>query len=141
MADEPPLLFTRRLGGLYPANQPAEDALNSITGRVRVEIKQTRGNSKRNALYWSILNLCAPLLSERIEGDPLTVKMLHKILKDRAGLVRVVTLPSGDVFKDYDSTSFAKMTEDERAKYFEWAWATLSKWLEIDVTTLKQEAA
>lgn len=141
MTDKPPLMFERRLGGLFPANQAAEGVLKSIAGRVRIEIKQTRGNAKRNALYWSVLNMCAPLLSEKVEGDPLTVNMLHKILKDRAGLYREVALPSGDVFKDYDSVSFAKMTEDERTKFFEWSWETLSKWLGIDVTTLKQEAA
>lgn len=141
MSDTPPLLFIRKLGGLYPANQPAEEALQAITGKVRVEIKQTRGNARRNALYWSILNLCAPLLSERMEGEPLTVKMLHKVLKNKAGLYREIVLPSGEVYKDFDSVSFSKMTEDERTKFFEWSWQTLSKWLEIDVMTLKQEAA
>jgi hypothetical protein len=41
---------------------------------------------------------------------------LHNVLKDRAGLVKVVTLPSGEQIKDYDSISFHKMTEPERAR-------------------------
>ena len=103
-------------------------------------MRQTRGNVRRNGLYWACLSLCAPMLSERMEGDALTVEMLHNILKDRRGLVRLVTLPSGDVYKDYDSISFAKMTEPERMEFIDWSLQTLSKWLGVDVTTLRQEA-
>ena len=80
------------------------------------------------------------LLSQRIEDDALTVALLYKIFKDRAGLVRIVKLPSGQDFKDYDSTSFAKMTENERAEFITWALATLSKWLGVDVHQLSREA-
>jgi hypothetical protein len=54
--------------------------------------------------------------------------------------VKVVTLPSGDKIKDYDSISFASMTEPERAAFVDWAFDTLSKWLGIDVETLTKEA-
>lgn len=140
MTDKPPLYFEKRLSGLFPANAAAEEAVRAIQGRVRVEIRQTRGNVRRNALYWSALSIAAPMLSERIEGPALTVDMLHKILKDTKGLVRVVKLPSGREFKDYESTSFAKMTEPDRAEFITWALATLSKWLGTDVTTLRREA-
>ncbi len=140
MSDKPPLLFERRLGGLFPANSAATEALQAISGRVRVDIRQTHGNVRRNGLYWACLNVAAPILSDKIEGEPLTVQMLHNVLKDRAGKVRLITLPSGDVLKDYDSISFAKMTENERSEYITWAIATLSKWLGVDVTTLRQEA-
>lgn len=140
MADTPPLFFAKKLGGLFPACKASQDALEAVSGRVRLEIRQTRGNVRRNGLYWACLSICAPMLSERMEGDALTVSMLHNILKDRRGLVRLVTLPSGDVYKDYDSISFAKMTEPERADFIDWSLQTLSKWLGVDVTTLRQEA-
>lgn len=140
MSDKPPLYFTKKLGGLFPACKASQDALEAVQGRVRVEIRQTRGNVRRNGLYWACLSIAAPMLSERIEGDALTVDLLHKILKDRAGLVRIVKLPSGQDFKDYDSTSFAKMTENERAEFITWALATLSKWLGIPIETLTEES-
>src|SRR3546814_3177099 len=88
--------------------------MQDITGKVRVEIKQTRGNMRRMALYWAILSTAAPILSNMIEGDPIDENMLHKILKDRRGLYRVVILPSGEVWKDYESISFHKMPANER---------------------------
>lgn len=138
MSDSPPLLFTRRLGMLAPANKAAEEALHTIDGTVRVEIKRMRGNVRRNALYWSVLGLAAPMLEEQAPG--LTVELLHKVLKDRYGLVHIVTLPSGQEIKDYESTSFAKMTEPERANFIDWALTTLSTWLGCNVTELRREA-
>jgi hypothetical protein len=137
MADTPPLLFTRRFSGLFPANSAAEDAVRAIDGTVRIEIKSMRGNAKRNALYWSCLSLAAPMLDEKAPG--LTVKLLHKVLKDRAGLVRVVTLPSGEQIKDYDSISFSKMAEADRAAFIDFALNTVSAWLGVDVTDLRRE--
>src|SRR3546814_9799693 len=75
-----------------------------------------------------------------IEGDPIDENMLHKILKDRRGLYREVILPSGEVWKDYESISFHKMPENERTEYVTWALATLSKWIGIPVETLRHEA-
>ena len=140
MGDQPPLIFRKVLGGLRPVGRAAEEALAALDdGPVRVRITRTAGNVKRNALYWACLGVAAPMLSERIEGDALDVEMLHRILKDRRGLVRVITLPSGDTIKDYDSTSFAKMPEHERAAFVDWALATLSRWLGCDVTDLRRE--
>lgn len=138
MADEPPLLFDRRLGGLFPANPAAEKALAAVSGRVRVKITRTYGNNKRIALYWIVLGIAAPMLDEVAPG--LTDKLLHNVLKDRYGLVRIVKLPSGEQVKDYDSISFAKMTEPERAGFIDWAFNTLSGWLGVDVETLTKEA-
>lgn len=139
MADQPPLMFQRRLGGLFPANPAAEKAMQAIEGQVRVELKSMRGNARRNALYWACLGVAAPMLDEKAPG--LTVDLLHKVLKDRRGLVRLVTLPSGEQVKDYDSISFAKMTETERAAFIDWALTTVSGWLGCDVTELKREGA
>ena len=140
MPDAAPLTFRRVLGSLRPVGPAAEAALSAIGDDiVRIDIKRMRGNVRRNALYWSCLSVAAPMLSERVEGDALTPELLHRVLKDRAGLVRLIKLPSGDVLKDYDSTSFAKMAEPERAAFIDFALATLSKWLSVDVTDLRRE--
>lgn len=138
MADEAPLFFERRLGGLFPACPAAEQALAAVSGRVRLKITRTQGNSKRLALYWIVLGIAAPMLDEVAPG--ITDGLLHKVLKDRRGLVKTVTLPSGETIKDYDSISFASMTEIERAAFVDWSFATLSSWLGIDVETLTKEA-
>jgi hypothetical protein len=140
MADEAPLLFTRRLGGLFPANDAAERAMQAIaySTPVKVKITRTRGNNKRIALYWVVLGIAAPMLDEVAPG--LTDELLHKVLKDRYGLVKVVTLPSGETIKDYESVSFAKMTEPDRAKFIDWAFETLGKWLGVSVEDLTREA-
>jgi hypothetical protein len=140
MSDQPPLLFRKVFGSLRPANKAAEEALAAIGDEpMRVRITKTTGNVRRNAFYWSMLSVAAPMLSERIEGDALTPELLHRILKDRAGLVRVITLPSGDVIKDYESTSFAKMPENERAQFVDWSVQTLSKWLGCPADDLRRE--
>lgn len=140
MSDEPPLLFRKVLGSLRPANRAAETALAALDDKpMRIRITRTSGNVRRNALYWAVLGVAAPMLSEKVEGDALTVDLLHRILKDRAGLVRIITLPSGDTIKDYESTSFAKMPENQRAEFIDWALNTLSKWLGVDVADLRHE--
>jgi len=137
MPDAPPLLFKKVLGSLRPANEAATRALAAIDGQVRIEFKSMRGNVRRNGLYWACLGVAVPMLDEKAPG--LTVDLLHKVLKDRYGLVRVVTLPSGEQVKDYESTSFAKMTEPERAAFIDWALSTVSSWLGCDVTDLRRE--
>jgi hypothetical protein len=138
MADAPPLFFERRLGGLFPVNDAAEKALAAVSGRVRVKITRTQGNNKRIALYWIVLGLCAPMLDEQAPG--ITDELLHTVLKDRYGLIRIVKLPSGEEVKDYDSISFHSMTEPERAAFITWAFETLSKWLGVSVEDLTREA-
>jgi len=140
MAETAPLLFKKVLGSLRPVNQAATEALASLDGStVRVRVTKTQGNTRRNGLYWAVLNVAAPMLSEKIEGDAMTVKMLHQVLKDRGGLYRTIILPSGEAFKDYDSISFATMPEPDRAKFIDWALATLSKWLGVEVADLRRE--
>ena len=138
MADTAPLFFERRLGGLFPACPAAEKALSAVNGRVRVKITRTQGNNKRIALYWIVLGIAAPMLDEQAPG--ITDSLLHKVLKDRYGLIRIVRLPSGEEVKDYDSISFASMTEPERAAYIDFAFKTLSSWLGVSVEELTNEA-
>jgi hypothetical protein len=137
MSDETPLFFEKRLGGLFPASPAAEKALAAVTGRVRVKLTRTQGNNRRIALYWVCLGIAAPMLDEQAPG--LTDQLLHRVLKDRYGLVKVVKLPSGETIKDYDSISFHSMTEVERARYIEFAFTTLSKWLGVSVDELTRE--
>lgn len=140
MTDTAPLLFRRTLGSLRPANRAAEDALAALDDKpVRIRITRNSGNTRRMGLYWACVNIAAPMLSERVAGDALSPDLLHRVLKKRAGLVRIITLPSGDVVEDFESVSFAKMPEHERAAYVTWALATLSKWLGVPVEDLKRE--
>lgn len=136
MTDTAPLMFAPRMGGLFPACQASEKALRALDGPVRVTFKRTRGNQGRMALYWVVLAKVAPMLSELCEGDSIDETMLHRILKDRRGLYTQTTLPSGEVVKNYDSISFHKMPENERAEYVTWAFDTLAKWLKVSVVDL-----
>jgi hypothetical protein len=111
-----------------------------VIGNVRVRITRMQGNSKRMALYWITLGIAAPMLSEKCEGDAIDETMLHRILKDRRGLFTTTTLPSGEIVKNYDSISFATMSEPERNEYVNWAFETLSKWLGVSVEALTMEA-
>jgi hypothetical protein len=140
MSDQPPLFFERRLGGLFPACPAAEKALAAVTGRVRVKMTRTQGNNKRIALYWIVLGIAAPMLSEQCSGDAIDDQMLHEILKDRRGLYTQTVLPSGEIVKNYRSISFHSMNEVERAKFIDWAFETLGKWLGVPIETLTEEA-
>ena len=138
MADEAPLYFRKVLGGLRPSNRAATEALAALDDSdVRVRITRTRGNVRRNGLYWSILGVACPMLEEKVPG--LNVDLLHRILKDRYGLYKPITLPSGEVVKDYDSISFSKMAEPDRAKFIDWALKTVAHWLGVSEEELRQE--
>src|SRR3546814_5918495 len=50
MADKAPLLFSPRLGGLFPANAAAQKAMQDITGKVRVEIRSEEHTSELPSL-------------------------------------------------------------------------------------------
>lgn len=141
MSEVPPLLFRRHLGALRPANPAAEKAIAAIDGNspIRVEIKQTRGNQGRMAIYWIVLAKAAEALTDVCEGDALDDQMLHQVLKDRRGLYTTTKLPSGEVLKNYRSIGFAKMTENERSAYINWAFQTLAKWLGCSVDDLTKE--
>lgn len=140
MSDAAPLFFVKRLGGLYPACPAAEKALAAVDGKVRLKITRSQGNNKRIALYWLTLGIAAPMLSEQCSGDAIDDEMLHEILKDRRGLYTTTVLPSGEIVKNYRSISFHQMAEHERAKFIDWAFETLSKWLDVPVSTLVEEA-
>jgi hypothetical protein len=94
MAEQAPLYFRKVLGGLRPANRAATEAMSALDdGDVRVRITRTRGNTRRNGLYWAILGVACPMLDEKAPG--LNVDLLHRVLKDRYGLYKEIVLPSG----------------------------------------------
>lgn len=141
MAETIPLLFKPHLGGLHPVNPAAEKAVAALVkgAPVKIEIKRTRGNQGRLALYWVVLGKAAGPLSDKCEGDALDEAMLHRVLKDRRGLYTTTILPSGETVKNYDSIGFAKMTEPERNDYVQWAFETLAKWLGIEPAQLTSD--
>ena len=140
MADKAPLYFEARLGGLFPANRTAEEAVSHIKGRVRVEIKGGIANQRRRGLYWSVASLVLPLLNDRY-GMTLDEDDLHDITRDKLKLHHPpVTLPSGETYRKRRSTSNREMNEAERAEYTTRALAVWSTWTGVDVTTLRAEA-
>lgn len=143
MSDKEPLLFRNVLGTLRPICGASDDALKAIgDATVRVEIKRTTGNIKRLAWYWVMLKI----FLDNIEGDafdgPVNTDMIHKWLKREAGLAKPVrSNKTGEILDyDYDSISFAKMTENERAEFVDFACKVLSRRLGVDVDTLRAEA-
>jgi hypothetical protein len=143
MSDSEPLLFRTVLGTLRPLTGGSEDALKAIGNgqTVRIEIKRTTGNVRRLAWYWVMLKIALENLADAFDG-PVTTKSLHRWLKREAGLATpIVSRKTGEVIDyDYDSISFASMTEDQRASFVDFAAEKLSARLGVDVDTLRREA-
>lgn len=139
MADKAPLLFETRLGMLRPANRAAEEALQHIKGRVRVEIKGGVSNERRRSLYWSVAEIVVGILND-LHQLTLTEGDLHDITRDKFGMYDLNTLPSGEQHKRYHSTTRAAMNEADRAAFTDRALALWSRWCGVDVATLKREA-
>lgn len=139
MSDKAPILFDVRLGGLFPANAAAEEAMREIKGRVTVKISGGRANQRRRSLYWSVAALVVPLLNQA-HGLTLDEDDLHDITRDKLKLFDEVTLPSGDVHRKRRSTSNRAMNEAERSEFTTKALALWSTWTRVDVTTLREEA-
>lgn len=140
MADKAPLIFDARLGGLFPANRAAEEAMREIAGRVRVAITGGKANQRRRGLYWSVAALVVPLLNQA-HGMTLDEDDLHDITRDKLKLWHdAVTLPSGEVYRKRKSTKNRAMNEADRAAYTDRALAVWSTWTGVDVSTLRDEA-
>ena len=139
MADKAPLYFTAHLGMLKPANAVAEQAMQDIKGRVRVEIRGGRANHRRRGLYWSVASLVVPLLNQQYSMT-LDEDDLHDITRDKLKLFDEVTLPSGDTHRKRRSTSNRAMNEAERAAYTDAALELWATWTGVEVTALRNEA-
>lgn len=134
-----PLYFESRLGGLFPANRVAEEAMREISGRVRCVITGGKANQRRRGLYWTVCGLVVPLLNERY-GMTLDEDDLHDITRDKLKLYDEVTLPSGEVHRKRRSTSNRAMNEADRAEFTDKALRLWSVWSGVDVDTLRTEA-
>lgn len=139
MADRAPLLFETRLGMLRPANRAAEEAMQHIKGRVRVDIKGGISNERRRSLYWCCAALVVPILND-LHGLTLNEQDLHDITREKLEVGERITLPSGDTYFKLASTSRAAMNEAERAAYTDRALQLWSTWCGVDVATLRKEA-
>jgi hypothetical protein len=133
-----PLYFTARLGGLFPSNKCAEQAMRDITGHVRVTITGGGANQKRRSLYWVLNGIVTGLVNDR-HGMTLTEDDLHDIMRDKFRMYDEVTLPSGEVHRKRWSTSNRAMNEHDRTLYLERCIAVWSKWTGIDASTLRRE--
>lgn len=139
MSDRAPLLFQVRLGGLFPANAAAENAMREIKGRVRVEIKGGVANQRRRGLYWVVAGLVVPILND-LHSLTLDEQDLHDITREKLRLYDEIILPSGEVHHKLKSTSNRAMNEAERAEFTDRALHLWSAWIGVDVATLREEA-
>lgn len=143
MADNEPLLFRTVLGSLRPLNGASEDALKAIGNgnTVRIEIKRAAGNVRRLAWYWVMLKIALENLEDAFDG-PVTTKALHNWLKREAGLATpIISKKTGEILDyDYDSISFASMTEDQRSAFVDFASQKLAQRLGVDPSELTREA-
>lgn len=139
VTDEAPLFFERRLGGLFPANAAARDAVAAIEGKVTVKITRANRNQRRRALYWLVASIVTPLLND-MHGLDLTESELHDLTRKRLGMVDHVVLPSGDTIERLHSTSDGAMQEPARAAFTDKAFRLWSRWVGVPVDTLTQEA-
>jgi hypothetical protein len=141
MKDKPPLIMTRVLGSLRPLNPSAAKAIEALTPGARIEVRIVKGsaNLRRLGFYWVMLDVAADALSDGLP-EPIDAERLHRILKEKLELYTPVPLPSGDVFKDYESISVAAMSEPDRARWVDRVSAVLSKWLQVPIVDLMNEA-
>lgn len=138
MADRAPLYFSARLGGLFPANAAAEDAMKDITGTVKAVLTGGKANQRRRSLFWVLVSIVTPILND-LHGMTLTDEDLHDIMRDKLGMFDEVTLPSGEVHRKRHSTSNRAMNEADRADYLNKCIAIWSTWTGIEVNTLTAE--
>ena len=142
MADKEPTLFRSMLGTLRPISAAAEESTRAMNGQiVTVEIKRSSGNTRRLAKYWVVLRIAAEQLSDAVDGV-LSTKALHRWLKREYGLATpIVSKKTGEIIDyDYDSISFAKMPENERAAFVTYAVERISARLGCDAAELTREA-
>lgn len=139
MSDHAPMFFHARLGGLFPANAKAQEAMREIDGRVKVTITGGKANQRRRSLYWVLVSIVAPILNDQ-HNMTLTDDDLHDIMRDKLAMFDEVKLPSGEVHRKRWSTSNRAMNEHDRAEYLNKCIDIWSRWTGIDVTTLTHEA-
>jgi hypothetical protein len=139
MSDEAPLIFAAKLGGLFPVNPAAKEALQGVQGQCVVKITRATRNQRRRSLYWIVCGIVAGLLNDMHELT-LSEIDLHDITRRKLGVYETVTLPSGEEYIKLRSTSDRAMSEPDRAVYTTKAFDMWSKWIGVPVETLTREA-
>lgn len=138
MTDKAPLYFEARLGGLFPANRAAEEAMREINGTVKAVLTGGKANQRRRSLYWVLVSIVTPILNDMHEMT-LTEDDLHEIMRVKLGMFDEITLPSGDVHRKLHSTSNRAMNEADRAEYLNKCLSIWEKWTGIPAATLSDE--
>ena len=133
-----PLYFDAKLGGLFPANRVASEAMQHIAGRVTVKITGGKANQRRRSLYWVLVGIVVPLLNDA-HNMTLTEQDLHDVMRDKLGMFDTVELPSGEKHRKRHSTSNRAMNEAQRTEYLERCLAIWEKWCGVPVETLRTE--
>lgn len=137
--DKPPLIFEARFGALHPMNTAAREAVKTLAGQCRVEIKRSGANERRRGFYFVMLDVAAEALTDAT-GFCWDQETLHEELKRRLDLGETFITPSGHkVFKPR-STSNRAMTESDRARWTDRCANVLSHWLGCEITELMDEA-
>jgi len=131
-------MFKTKLGGLFPANRAAEEALRSITGLVKATLTGGRANERRRSLYWSVAALVVPILND-LHRMTLDENDLHAITREKLDVGERITLPSGESYFKPRSTSAKAMNEAERSEYTTRALEVWATWTGVDVETLRHE--
>jgi len=139
MADKPPLICVQRFGALHPVNSAAREAIKTLSGECRIEIKRSGANERRRGFYWIMLDVAAEALTDQT-GFAWDQETLHNELKRRLELGDTFITPSGHkVFKP-QSTSNRAMTEPERARWTDRCANILSHWLQVPIADLINES-
>lgn len=138
MTDQPPLIFGPKLGGLYPVNLAAKEAVKALNSQVTVKLSGMSRNQRRRSLYWIVTGKVTEIMNDT-QGYDLTEKDMHDIIRKKLGYYTETTLPSGDIYQKLTSTSDRKMNEQDRAVFTSRAFATYANWLGIPVEDLTRE--
>ena len=138
MTDQPPLIFGPKLGGLYPVNLAAKEAVKALGSQVTVKLSGMSRNQRRRSLYWIVTGKVTEIMNET-QGFTFTEQDMHDIIRKKLGYYDETTLPSGDIHQRLKSTNDRNMSEQERAEFTTRAFTKYASWLGISVEDLTQE--
>lgn len=144
-AERPPLLFVKRLGGLFPANGEAKLALDGVSGKVVAKLTGATRNQRRRSLYWVVVGIVAGVLNDAGDSD-FTEGELHDHVRRKLDYVTYLPTPGGGSIERLHSTSDKAMDETARAIFTSKAFDMFARWTGVPVETLiaegrEQEAA
>lgn len=141
MAESAPLFGKVQFGRLTAVNNPGIDALKVCEGMlVTFKITKSGANQRRRGFYWVMLDVASEALSDRT-GSPWDAESLHDTLKLKLRLGEPLRNTQGEeVGFKLRSTSNRAMAEPERARWTDRCAAVLSKWLEVEIVELMNEA-